>query len=416
MNFLETLILGIYGFIVFVWVARHAAYTWIARGFAVLRADSPRYAGAEPPRVTAIIPAKDEEAVLGGCLETVVAQSYPNLEILVVNDRSGDGTESIAREAEARDDRVRLINIRDLPDGWTGKTHALHVATREAAGDWLWFVDADTRHHADALSIMLEHGRRNQAALVSLVPELRCETFWEKALQPLEGIVLMRSFSQREVNNDSSPVGFANGQNILVEREAYEAVGGHDAVRERFVEDIYMAKNVKASGRPIRLAIGTEISSTRMYTNLGQIVRGWSRILYDALDRRVGSLVGKIIEPLFFSQTGDVAFVVSIGMLLLGHRTAFAWWLFGLSVVHQVLKTTMLYRLYRVTAPRTAHYAVWYGVAGVVSAWISLDAIRSCLTGNVTWRGTRYRQTNAMKGQAERFAATEAVSSPREGA
>lgn len=395
MSRVETVILWIYGYIVFVWLVRHAVYTWIERRMHVLTPRSPLIAANGAPRVTVIVPAKDEEATLGECLKSVIAQSYENMEVLIIDDRSTDRTAEIASEFCDRDRRFRLISIRDLPAGWTGKTHALHVATREAAGEWFWFIDADTRHHRDALAIMLEYARVQKAALVSLMPELRCESFWEKILQPLEGIVLMRSYSPLFVNSDWSKVGFANGQCILVDREAYEAVGGHDAVRDRFVEDIYMAKNVKRSGRPIRLAVGTEISSTRMYTSLRQIVRGWSRILYDALGRNPWLLFGKILEPLIFSQTGDIAIVVAILMLIFGHATAFAWWLLGLSVVHHLLKTWMLYRLYRLSAPRVAPYALWYPVAGAVSAWISLDAIRSCLTGRVTWRGTSYAPANA---------------------
>ncbi len=400
MNFLESVILAFYGFILVVWVIRHVAYTLIERRFHVLKAGSPRFAGERAPLVSIIVPAKDEQETLAGCLETLCAQDYPNFEMVIINDRSSDGTETIARAVCDRDSRARLINITELPPGWTGKTHALHVATREAAGDWFWFIDCDTRHHPSALSIMLEYARRERAALVSTLPELRCETFWEKVLQPLEGIVLMRSFSQLAVNDDRSKVGFANGQCILAEREAYQAVGGHDAVRGRFVEDIYMAKNVKASGRPIRLAIATEISSTRMYTSLEQIVRGWSRILYDALGRRIAPLIEKIAEPLFFSQTGDVALLAAALMLLCGLRTPFAWTLLGCSASHQVLKTTMLYRLYRLTAPKTARYAGWYALAGVVSAWISFDAIRACLTGRVTWRGTQYAPQQIDDGSA----------------
>jgi glycosyltransferase involved in cell wall biosynthesis len=99
--------------------------------------------------VTAIIPAKDEEFHLRGCLETVVSQSYPNLEIVVVNDRSTDGTGRIAEEFARNDARVRVLNIESLPAGWTGKSHALEVARRDAQGEWLWFLDSDTRHAPD---------------------------------------------------------------------------------------------------------------------------------------------------------------------------------------------------------------------------------------------------------------------------
>jgi glycosyltransferase involved in cell wall biosynthesis len=393
-------VVAIYAWIVGVWVVRHIACTFIFRRLDRLTPSSPRYAASDPPKVTAIIPAKDEEAVLADCINSVCRQSYDNLAVLVVDDRSTDRTVAIARVFERQDPRVSVLSIDALEDGWTGKTHALHVATGRAESDWYWFVDADTRHHEDALSIMMEYARRSGAKLASLMPELRCETFWEKALQPLMGIVLMRSYPTSRVNNDKHPLAFANGQFLLVERDTYEAAGGHSAVRDRFVEDIYMSKRVKAMGIPIRVALGTEISSTRMYTSLPQIIRGWSRILYDGLGRKPWPIIWKGLDPLIFSQTGDIALVWALALFVLGKASPFAWWLLGLSLVHQVLKTAMLWRLYRLTSPKTAGYAAWYTVSGFVSDWIFIDALRSCLTGRVTWRGTSYGRPRARAATA----------------
>src|SRR3954469_15619768 len=132
-------ILGIYGAIVANWVIRHFVITYIFGRFDVLRRSSPQYPVAGAPFVSAIIPAKDEQGTLGECLDSVRAQGYPNLEILVVDDRSTDQTAAIARQIAASDPRVRILSIDDLPPGWTGKTHALQCAAAEARGDWLWF-------------------------------------------------------------------------------------------------------------------------------------------------------------------------------------------------------------------------------------------------------------------------------------
>lgn len=386
----ERAILWTYAAIVAAWPIRHIAITFILGRFDVLKRSSPALRSPDAPLVTAIIPAKDEEKEIRDCLDSVRAQDYPNMEILVVDDRSTDGTASIVRAAAQADPRVRLVSIHELPPGWTGKTHALHVATKEAKGEWFWYLDADTRHAPESLSVMMEYARSRGAALASLVPEMRCETFWERVVQPLAGIVLMRSFPLFSVNNDRKPHAFANGQYILIRRDAYDAAGGHETVRDRFVEDIYLAKRVKELGFPIRVATSTEISSTRMYTNLPQIVRGWSRILYDALGRKSLPLVGKIVEPLIFSQTGDIALIVALVMLAIGSTGPFAWWLLGLSLAHQILKTTVLYRMYKFSSPKTAWAAVWYSLAGVVMVWVCLKSIWMCLTGKVTWRGTAY--------------------------
>lgn len=395
----QRLILWTYAAIVAAWPIRHLAISIIYAKFDVLRRDSPPFEAPDAPLVSAIIPAKDEEDKLGECLDSARAQNYPNLEILVVDDRSADRTPVIARHASERDPRVRVISIEHLPEGWTGKTHALHVASAEARGEWFWFLDADTRHAPESLSVMMEYARSNRAALASLLPEMRCESFWEKVVQPLAGIVLMRSFPLFRVNRDTHPLAFANGQYILMTRSAYDASGGHEAVRDRFVEDIYLAGRVKALGLPIRTAMSTDISSTRMYTGLPQIVRGWSRILYDALGRKPLPLVGKVVEPLVFSQTGDAAVIVAAAMLLLGAAGPFAWWLLGLGTVHQVLKTSVLYRMYKWSSPATAGYAAWYPLAGLVMMWVCARSIWMCLTGRVTWRGTSYGPKAALAGR-----------------
>jgi hypothetical protein len=386
----EQTILWVYAAIVAAWPIRHLVITLLFRRFDVLDLRSPRLPPDDSPRVTAVIPAKDEEGALPECLESVRAQTYPDLDILVVDDRSADATPEIARRAAEADPRVRVLTLTELPPGWTGKTHALHLAAAEARGEWLWFLDADTRHHPDCLAIVMEYARSTNASLASLLPEMRCESFWEKVVTPLAGIVLMRTYPTFIANDDRKPLAFANGQFLLIERSAYDAVGGHEAVRDRFVEDIGLARLVKGTGRSVKTAIAPEISSTRMYTSLSSLVRGWSRILYDAHDRKALPLIGKIVEPLIFSQTGDVALVAALAMLALGHSGPFAWWLLGLSVVHQVLKQSVLYRMYRLNSPQTAGYAMFYPLAGLVSDVIIARSIWMCLTGRVTWRGTSY--------------------------
>ena len=398
----QTALLWTYAATIALWPIRHVVLSIAFRLIDVLSLRSPRFEADDPPLVTAIVPAKDEEATLADCLGSVCAQSYPNLEVLVVDDRSTDRTAEIARSFEAADPRVRLIPIESLPPGWTGKTHALQAAADQARGAWLWFVDADTRHTPDSLSIVMEYARAEGASLASLLPEMRCESFWEEVVQPLEGIVLVQSFPLFLVNSDRSRLAFANGQYILIERSAYDASGGHRAVRDRFVEDIYLARAVKAAGFPIRMAVAPEISSTRMYTSLPNLVRGWSRILYDAAGRRAWPLVRKVLDPLLFSQPAHVALVVALVMLATGSPGPFAARLLGLSVAHHLLAASVLYRLYRLSIARP-RAVIWYPLAGLINDWILFKAIGMCLTGRVTWRGTSYDPSvSAEEGPAAR--------------
>lgn len=382
-------LLWIYAAIIAIWPIRHVVLGFIFRRLDVLTPSSPRIAADAAPRVTAIIPAKDEEGTLADCLASVCAQSYPDLEIIVVDDRSTDRTGAIAREFAAADPRVEVLTIDELPAGWTGKTHALQLAADQARGDWFWFLDADTRHEPENLAIVMEYARQRGAALASLLPEMRCESFWENVVQPLAGIVLMQSYPLFRVNDDRTSLAFANGQYILIERSAYDAAGGHRAVRDRFVEDIRLAARVKSLGLPIRVAVAQGIGSTRMYESLDQLVRGWSRILYDALGRSPWRLFGRLLDPLIFSQSGHVALIAALVLLAQGERSLFTYALLGMSVLHHVLSYTVLARVYRMSVPRS-RYVAWFPVANLVMDLILIRAIRMCLTGQVTWRGTVY--------------------------
>lgn len=389
MSRVESWILWAYAGIILIWPIRWVALKIILGRTRFLTDASPRLAGPSFPLVSAVIPAKDEEATLDECLSAVRGQDYPNLEILVIDDRSEDATLAIARRHAEQDPRVRVLQNDRLPPGWTGKTYVLHRHAPMADGDWLWFLDADTKHEPAFLKVMLRYAAENDAALVSLLPELRCETFWEQVIQPLAGIVLMQSFPPREVNNDASPLAFANGQSILVTRKAYDAAGGHRAVRHRFVEDIGLAFKVKGLGLPIRLAIAKGLVSCRMYASLGQLVRGWSRILYDALDRSPRRLLFKLLDPIVFCQSGHVALAAAVGLLAVGRERPFAQWLLGLSMLHHLLMYAVFRIVYDVSVPRS-RYVATFPLGNILTDYILIRAIKMCFTGKVAWRGTSY--------------------------
>jgi len=394
----EQTILWIYGAIIAIWPIRFFVIGWVTRQIELLTPRSAKFTGPDFPRVTVIIPAKDEEANLPTCLASVCAQTYPNLEILVVNDRSTDRTGEIAREFAAKDGRVQVMTMTELAPGWTGKTHGCQRASEIANGDWFWFIDADTTHHPDSLSVMMDYGRREKASLVSILPDLQCETFWEKVVQPLAGITLMQSFPLPMVNDDRNKSAFANGQSILIERTAYEQAGGHEAVRDRFVEDIGMAQKVKRLRLPIRTTLTRDLVHCRMYSSIGQLIRGWSRILYDALDRKTWRLVGRLLDPLVFCQSGHVALIASMILVGLNGFEPFPTWLLGLSVIHHVFMYVVLRRIYHISVPGS-RYVIFYPIANLIIDVILARAIWMCLTGRVTWRGTVYPRTWAAPEQ-----------------
>lgn len=382
--------ISIYSCVLAAAAIRHVVLTIAQRKLRWLSPDSPKMSGPELPLVSIMVPAKDEEAAIEGCLRSLLAQTYPQFEVLVVDDRSTDRTAAIVERIATEDSRVKLVRITQLPAGWTGKTHALHQCQQLAKGEWLLFVDADTRHHPDSLSVVLRDAIDHEVDLESLLPALESQTFWEKVIQPLAGICLMVLFPLDKVNRPNHPEkGFANGQYILIRRRAYDMIGGHEAVRDKFVEDIHLGRNIRAAGLGLRVVMGSDIASVRMYSSLSGIVRGWSRILYSAVDFKPAKLYLLFASVVIFSLLSYVMVIATGSLLLLGHRSEFIWILFWMGVSHQVLQTSLMARIYALSRSQR-RYIVFRIISVFVMLYILAKTIRMCQTHNVTWRGTIY--------------------------
>jgi glycosyltransferase involved in cell wall biosynthesis len=228
-----------------------------------------------PLQVSVIVPARNEEASLADCLRSLVAQSGVAFEIIVVDDHSTDRTPEIAESFPG----VRVVEAGPLPESWTGKNNAVTCGTRRAHGEWLLFTDADTVHLPGSLAAALKEAQENGAEMLSYSPEQIAVTFWEMATLPVVFAELARQYSPSKVNDPASPIAAANGQYILIRREAYDAVGGHAAVARDILEDVALARAVKTSGRKIRFRYAADRVCTRMYRNYRQLRDGWTKNL-----------------------------------------------------------------------------------------------------------------------------------------
>ncbi len=242
------------------------------------------------PQVSIVIPARNEEASLGSCLESLVAQTGISFEIIVVNDHSTDCTREIAASFPA----VRVIEAGPLPEGWTGKNNAVAEGVRASRAEWLLFTDADTVHLPGSLVRALSEAQESGAEMLSYSPEQIAVTFWERAILPVIFAELARQYPPARVSDPNSTAVAANGQYILVKRSAYDAVGGHAAVASSILEDVALARAIKASGRKIRFRYGNGSVRARMYRSFGQLREGWTKNLALLFPRR-GWLAAKTI-------------------------------------------------------------------------------------------------------------------------
>jgi glycosyltransferase involved in cell wall biosynthesis len=230
--------------------------------------------------VSLIVPARNEEASLGTCLESLVSQSGVDLEIIVVDDHSTDRTREIALSfAAPPESRLRVIDAGPLPAGWTGKNNAIVTGVHQAHGEWLLFTDADTVHLPGSLARAFAEAREHRVDLLSYSPEQIAVTFWEMAVLPVVFAELARQYPPSKVSDPNSPLAAANGQYILVKREAYDAVGGHASVAGEILEDVALARAFKAAGRKISFRYAADAVRTRMYRNWRQLRDGWTKNL-----------------------------------------------------------------------------------------------------------------------------------------
>ena len=227
------------------------------------------------PEVSIIVPARNEEASLGDCLQSLTAQTGVSYEIIVIDDGSTDRTREIAQSFAG----VRVISAGPLPAGWTGKNNAVVAGAREASGRWLLFTDADTVHLLGSLKRALAEARENKAEMLSYSPEQIAVTFWEMAVLPVVFAELARQYPPQKVCDPASPLAAANGQYILIRRETYDAVGGHAAIADNLLEDVALARTVKGAGRSIRFRYAADAVRTRMYRSFRQLRQGWTKNL-----------------------------------------------------------------------------------------------------------------------------------------
>jgi cellulose synthase/poly-beta-1,6-N-acetylglucosamine synthase-like glycosyltransferase len=208
------------------------------------------------PKVTVILPARNEERYVARCLDTLLAQDYPDLQIIAVNDSSTDRTGEIMQSYAAKDSRVAYVNAPPKPDDWAGKNWACFQGYLRAKSDLLLFTDADTEHSASAMSLAVGHLLSQHLDALTTVPRLICVNFWTRITLPALAIFLHTRFSPLRVNNPNVKTGYFFGAFFVISRKAYEAVGTHEGVRQELVEDGALGGKVKAAKFKMKMVRG----------------------------------------------------------------------------------------------------------------------------------------------------------------
>ncbi len=305
---------------------------------------------------------------------------HPSLRVLIFDDGSTDGTPQLARAAGA----TLVEGGGDaLPIGWKGKPWALERARAHVGdADWLCFIDADVRVDPAALSRIHTYAIENKVDLVSGFGRLEMGSFWERVVQPSVGGLILAGNDLAKINDDEDrDKAIANGQLILVRRAAYDAVGGHAAVRDDILDDIGLAKAFKKAGFRVRALHLRELFSCRMYTGFGELWHGWTKNLFPGMEFKlgvvalvVGLVLLEFLAPyaiaVWAAMQGDVSLMVaSLGLLVLIHGVR-AWMdrIFGQPLAYGLLQP----------------------LGAAILVGLLVDSVRRTRTGTRRWKGRVY--------------------------
>jgi chlorobactene glucosyltransferase len=346
-------------------------------GFAVLNAvfwrDLEVKGHSSSARISVLVPARNEERNLEKLLPSLIACPHPNLEIIVLDDRSSDGTAGVVERFARLDPRVRLERGTDLPAGWLGKNWACHQLSQIASGDILIFTDADTRWHKDA-PVAIARALEDADALCAWPRQVVNDPV-SRLIQPLQQWSLIAFLPMFLVPVRAFPVAVAaNGQCLAFTRAGYVRSGGHDGVRGDVLEDMALARAVKRAGGRFKLLNGARGIETAMYANSREALEGYAKNVYPAFG---GTPPAFIAAALF-----NLALYALPWLWLL-----FTWRLeallgVGLSLVARVISD--------LRARYTLHYTLLHPLAVIVWVYIGAVSMRRFINGAVTWKGRSY--------------------------
>lgn len=384
--------LGLGLLVLAVWAARMALIGSAIRARTILKE---RPGGTPPhdlPRVSVLVAARNEQDNIETCVRTLLAQDYPSFEIVVADDRSSDRTATIlAALRQEFPARLKVLTIQSLEEGWFGKCHAMRAAEQAAdpKSEWLLLTDADCLFTSpQALRRGVEEALATGSDFLTVIPQLEAPTWWERLLQPVCALVLIYWFQPEKVNDPNRATAYANGAYMLLSRRCYDAIGGHEAVRDQLNEDIQLARVTKRKGWRLRVVENEGLYRTRMYATFGQAWRGWSRIFSGALQSpaKVGLAAALVFTFAILPPAASVASAWTLAFGTSGGGLALTVW--GAALLAEQAVIWRLYSMMKVGRAWSLLYAL---ATGVMLGILVSAFLKSAGATSTIWRSTTYR-------------------------
>lgn len=335
------------------------------------------------PRLSVLIPVRNEEHNIGDCVHSLLMQDYPDFELLLLDDNSDDASGRILRELAREDARVQVIQGTPLPLGWIGKHWACYQLAQAAQGEFLLFLDADTRYKPEALRLAMAALLAEKADLISLFPRQEVYSWSERLMVPVMHWSIFSFFPLVLAYHLPIPaLAVSNGQFMLFRRSAYEQIGGHAAVRQNVVDDMALTRRVRAQGLHWRLLDGGHYVRCRMYHNFREVNEGFGKSLFAFFGYNVPLLLFVWLwllmlfwEPLVVLALGLIGAVVSAANMALASCA--------------VLLSLLLWSLNHWRFGYKLYLVLCYPLSILLAVIIALSSVYLTLSGRGMWKGRR---------------------------
>jgi hypothetical protein len=367
------------------WFVRTLQFRRYAR--TALRLDAAPADGPEPlPRLSVVVPARNEEGTVEEAMRTLLAADYPDVEVVAVDDRSTDATGAILERLAAAHPRLRVTHVRELPPGWLGKNHALHLGAGLASGEYILFTDADVHFEPSTLRRAVRAAARRRLDHLVLLPEVVVQGFWETLFVTYFGTAFLFAFLPWKVADPRSKAYVGVGAFNLVRVEAYRRAGGHAALPMDVVDDVKLGKRLREGGARQECGFSDGLVRVRWAVGLKGMIEGLTKNMFASLGFRIAPTLSAIFTTLLmvvWPSLGLLAGPWGARLLCAGALAAMAW---TVGVIRPVPRGSALYGLA-------------FPLAGLIMAYIFLrSAVRTYRQGGVIWRGTLYPLADLRKG------------------
>jgi GT2 family glycosyltransferase len=332
--------------------------------------------------LSVIIPARNEQANIATCLKSLLAQQSEifalgrDWELIVVDDASTDDTRAIAQSFAG----VTVLDASHPEKNSSGKSSALWFAAQRACGRWLLFTDADTIHQDGSLRHAIHEAEKHHAALLSYSPHQIVTGLAQRAVMPLIFADLARTYPPEKVNDPKSPIAAANGQFLMMARDAYFSIGGHAAVADVLLEDIALARLTKRRGKIVRFRYAPDAVSTRMYRTLPQLVEGWTKMLAALFPRPLILAAARLCDFILLLALPVLALYLTVPLQKIAVPLLWLRWLWRF---YRYIARSQFNATDCTLAVLGLPFYAWL----LWQSWFKANVLRT-----VSWKGRSYRQ------------------------